>query len=340
MKTNHNFIERALIYLFMNFKSYNEFLFDLEKFFFLKKNVNKDFKCLFITGLARSGTTSALNCFYKSSNFASLTYDDMPFLLCPNLALKFKIFFKKKIIKLLERAHKDKILIDSNSPEALEEFFWKKEIKNKYVEKSFLLKNNLSNSNINEFKKYVELILTRYNKKIYLSKNNNNILRISDLVNEIKNSIFLIFFREPIHQSTSLLNQHIIFSKLHKKNKFVLKYMNYLGHYEFGENTKRFDIGKYEYSDPFDINYWLEIWVNYYRYVVNNLQKERVAFICYEDLAKNSNEYLKSKININEFTENINFNEFKNMNKSANKKVNDKIKEDAYLIYSKLRNLN
>ena len=74
--------------------------------------------------------------------------------------------------------------------------------------------------------------------------------------------------------------------------------------------------------------------------MVNNLQKERVAFICYEDLAKNSNEYLKSKININEFTENINFNEFKNMNKSANKKVNDKIKEDAYLIYSKLRNLN
>ena len=73
--------------------------------------------------------------------------------------------------------------------------------------------------------------------------------------------------------------------------------MNYLGHYEFGENIKRFDIGIYKFNDPFDINYWLEVWINYYYYVINNFQKERVTLVCYEDLAENSNEYLKSKIN-------------------------------------------
>ncbi|MBC8298920.1 MAG: hypothetical protein H8E55_24425 [Pelagibacterales bacterium] len=340
MKTNHNFLEKILINLFMNFESFKEFLFDVEKFFFLKKNSNQDLKCLFISGLPRSGTTSALNCFYKNSNFASLTYDDLPFLICPNLALKWKKFFKKKIIQSFERAHKDNILINTSSPEAFEEFFWKKETKKNYIKEFFLLKNNLTNSNIIEFKKYVELILTRYNKKIYLSKNNNNILRMSDLLNGIKNSMFLIFFRDPLHQSASLLNQHNIFSKIHKENKFALKYMNYLGHYEFGENTKRFDIGIYKYNDPFDINYWLEVWINYYYYVINNFQKERVALICYEDLAENSNEYLKSKINEKEFIENINFSEFKNMNKFVNAKVNDKIKEEAYIVYSKLRELN
>lgn len=340
MNINHNFLEKILIHLFMNFKSFKEFLFDLEKFFFLKKNSNQDFKYLFITGLPRSGTTSALNCFHKSSNFASLTYDDMPFLICPNLALKIKKFFKKKIIKPFERAHKDKIIINTNSPEAFEEFFWKKELNKNYIEKNFLLKNTLTNSNINEFKKYIELILTKYNKKIYLSKNNNNILRINDLLREIKNAMFLVFFRDPIHQSASLLNQHVIFSKLHKENKFTLKYMNYLGHYEFGENLKRFDIGKYKYNDPFVINYWLEIWINYYNYVIDNLQKERVALICYEDLAENSNEYLRSKINENEYIENLNFSEFKNMNKFVNAKVNDKIKENAYMIYSKLKKIN
>ena len=45
-------------------------------------------------------------------------------------------------------------------------------------------------------------------------------------------------------------------------------------------------------------------------------------------------------INENEFIENINFSEFKNMNKFVNAKVNDKIKEEAYIIYSKLRKLN
>ena len=47
MKTNHNFLEKILINLFMNFESFKEFLFDVEKFFFLKKNLNQDFKCLF-----------------------------------------------------------------------------------------------------------------------------------------------------------------------------------------------------------------------------------------------------------------------------------------------------
>ena len=31
MKTNHNFLEKILIILFMNFESFKEFLFDLEK---------------------------------------------------------------------------------------------------------------------------------------------------------------------------------------------------------------------------------------------------------------------------------------------------------------------
>jgi len=45
-------------------------------------------------------------------------------------------------------------------------------------------------------------------------------------------------------------------------------------------------------------------------------------------------------INENEFIENINFSEFKNMNKFVNAKVNDKIKEEKYIIYLKLRKLN
>ena len=72
--------------------------------------------------------------------------------------------------------------------------------------------------------------------------------------------------------------------------------MNYLGHFEFGLNH-RYWYKPIKFEDTFDINYWLEVWINYYDYVINNLQKKRVALICYEDLAENSIEYLKSKIN-------------------------------------------
>jgi len=40
---------------------------------------------VFVSGLARSGTTVILNAIYKSNQFASLSYKDMPFVLAPNL---------------------------------------------------------------------------------------------------------------------------------------------------------------------------------------------------------------------------------------------------------------
>ena len=46
--------------------------------------------------------------------------------------------------------------------------------------------------------------------------------------------------REPISHSISLLNQHLNFLEIQKKDPFVLEYMNSLGHFEFGLNTKPF----------------------------------------------------------------------------------------------------
>ena len=71
-------------------------IFDLENFLYQTKNEYIDNKQIFITGLARSGTSAALKSFCKSNLYGSLTYDDIPFLLCPNLFDKFKKYFKKK----------------------------------------------------------------------------------------------------------------------------------------------------------------------------------------------------------------------------------------------------
>ena len=77
--------------------------------------------------------------------------------------------------------------------------------------------------------------------KIYLSKNNNNILRIKDLSN-IENSIFLIMFRSPLEHSNSLLKQHNNFVNLQQRETFIKDYMSSIGHYEFGQNHKDFFI--------------------------------------------------------------------------------------------------
>ena len=118
----------------------------------------------------------------------------MPFILSPNLS---KFFNKKEILKK-ERLHRDGIIFDINTPEALDEIF--------FDNNEDFIKKELSN--------YLELILVSYNKDKYLSKNNLNYKRI-DLITEIlPKSKFLIMIRDPLQHSCSLLNQHIHFWKI------------------------------------------------------------------------------------------------------------------------------
>jgi len=52
-----------------------------------KQSVREDF--VIVSGLARAGTTSLMNDLARLDEFVSLSYANMPFLLCPNLWSKF-----------------------------------------------------------------------------------------------------------------------------------------------------------------------------------------------------------------------------------------------------------
>ena len=113
---NYSHIEKLLHYIILNNSTLNELLFDLEKFFFLRKEEDISDKFpVFISGIARSGTTILLETLYNSGEFASLTYEDMPFAISPNIWSKISAFNKKKLLKV-ERSHKDGIYIDFKSP--------------------------------------------------------------------------------------------------------------------------------------------------------------------------------------------------------------------------------
>jgi len=144
-------------------------MFDIESSIFLNnKNHNFD-NHVFITGLARSGTSILLNEIYKTNQFASLTYEDMPFILAPNLWNKIKLKSKPSLPK--ERMHEDGIKINTNSPEAFEEVFWK------------TFSDDLNNRE-DYFKNFVTLILKKNKINRYLSKNNQNIDRLL-IINKI-----------------------------------------------------------------------------------------------------------------------------------------------------------
>ena len=249
-----------------------EIFFDLEKSFFLNEDFEIDNRFVFISGMARSGTTILLNAIYETKDFASLTYEDMPFILSPNIWSKLNK--NSTLIDKQERAHNDGIEIDTNSPEAFEEIFWK------------TFNEDLSDTK-NEFIDFISLLCLKNKKQRYLSKNNQNIKRIDYLIKNYPNSKIIIPFRQPLQHAFSLLNQHNKFISFQKNDNFIRKYMSLIGHSEFGLDYMPQFYKDLKYSDFDNFNHWLEQWYLTYDVLSHFLNSPQVLFVCYEELCKN-----------------------------------------------------
>lgn len=256
--------------------------YDFEKMLIESDEIKRE--AVYISGLARAGTTSLLQALYDSKKFASLTYDDMPFVLAPNLWKKITRYNNKKRITK-ERVHGDGVLVNFDSPEALEEVFWRTICNDQYINKHSLKLHKCDDEIILELNKYQNLVCKKYNKDRYLSKNNNNLLRISSLAPKQPHSKFLILFRDPFSHANSLLKQHHHFKKT---DQFTKSYMEFLVHHEFGNDLRpfKFDEKTPVLGDPLDIQYWINYWTYVHDYLLKliKLDYNNVIPICYERL--------------------------------------------------------
>lgn len=316
----------------MNSQFFQNILFNIEKNFFNLKNIDKMNKHVFIFGLARSGTTILLNSLYSTNEYASTLYKDMPFVLSPNFWSKINIK-QSKDIKKAERLHKDNILIDLNSPEALDEIFWKFILKNSYIKSNYLAKHTLKENELYNFTIFIEAYLKKYNKERYLSKNNNNILRCESLIKFFKNSKFLIVFRKPNFHVKSLYEKHLDFKKIQLKDPFVEKYMNFLGHHEFGFGHKIFDFSNNS-KNNYDLNnasYWIDLWKNYYTFSLKFKGYNNVMFLSYEKFCSDPFRY------VNSINEKDNNNDFSQIIENKNLKFDENFSDqEANNIYEEL----
>ena len=182
--------------------------------------------------------------------------------------------FNNKNQVLQERYHKDGIMVNTNSPECLDEVFWIKANKDYYSQNlnaEFIINQEILNGY-----NYLLCSFSKFqNKENFLIKNNNNHIRLKSLSKYFTKSIFLIIFRDPIYQSLSLLRMHKKFSDLQKSDAYILDYMNLIGHREFGLGAKSFiyknDISCSQNNYSMNsINYWLNEWINCYSWLLEN----------------------------------------------------------------------
>ena len=317
---NYSLIQRFLHRTVLSSKFIREIMFDAEQSFFLNKDENFDDNHVFVAGLARSGTTVLLNAIYQSNQFASLTYDDMPFILAPNFWSK--ISPKKNQYNIQERAHGDGVSISTKSPEAFEEVFWKTFDDNLKIRKEL-------------FVKFISLILKKNKKKRYLSKNNQNIRRIDLLCEIFPYSVVLIPFRNPHQQALSLFTQHSKFSKSQNEDPFMRDYMNWIGHSEFGLDYKKIHSSNLKYPNESDLNHWLEQWYLTYNSILELSEKHReIYLIGYESLCGNPKVWsnIKNLLNIHQDNEFF----FKETKKIIDYTIDNNLSEKCYRLFESL----
>ena len=264
-------------------------LFDLDRRWFGIKESHD--KVVYVSGLARAGSTALTTQLFEGGDFYSLSYANMPFLMAPNI---WSVFYKPgRNAQMKERSHGDKVMFGQQSVEALEEYFWKVNLDDSYIGDKVLSEHEPDDEVLEKFALYRSMIAKGKNASHYLAKNNNHLLRYGSLKKKLPEHKVIFLFRDPVQHAMSLLNQHRRYIKMQGDDPFVLEYMNWLGHHEFGENHKPICVdcnANFEYT-PESINYWIEVWLDYYQAYLNTVEEdEYTVLVEYDDFAGSPDE--------------------------------------------------
>ena len=251
---------------------------------------------VFVTALPRAGTTMLLNLLVGTGVFASHTYQDMPFVMCPLLWQRIAGPLQKSEV-VRERAHGDGLLVGLRSPEAFEEIIWRYFWKGHYLPDRIRPWANCDDAEflafLNSHMRKIIALRRRENSKAcrYVSKNNGNIARVEAIARSLPEAQVLVVFREPIQHCASLLRQHLSFSRMQAEDDFVREYMLGIGHYDFGTELRPIDfdgwLGTSRVADPKHAKFWLSYWVAAYRHIERSVDGDRVVLLSYDRLAGN-----------------------------------------------------
>ncbi len=239
---------------------------------------------VYVAGLARAGTTILLEALYASRRFATLTYRDMPFVIAPGMWKNLSANSRQSA-RLKERAHGDRLLVNYDSPEAFEEVFWLTFDRGGYVRGDRLTPHQPPREVLINYRRYVANVIAKdfgARPLRYLAKNNNNLLRVKGLKRAFPQAVILVPFRNPLDHAKSLMAQHQRFTLLHREDPFSLRYMNWLGHHEFGANLRPFafsdDALPRDAAELEDFSYWVRYWRSVYAPLLEQHADQVVLF--------------------------------------------------------------
>ena len=264
---------------------------------------------IFVAGLARSGSTILLELLNGHPDTATHQYRDFPMLFTP-------VFWNRAFGQIYsdraaptERAHKDRILVTPNSPEAMEEVLWMAFFPHAHdLKANHALDAATTNPAFEAFyKEHIKKILLVRGGKRYLSKGNYNLTRLAYLAKLFSDARFIVPVREPLWHVASLVKQHRLFSAEERRDARILKHMRRVGHFEFGLDRRVVNVGNRDLAASIndlwargeDARGYARLWASLYGFVLDQVEadpalRRSTLLVRYEDLCAEPEQYLSA----------------------------------------------
>lgn len=258
---------------------------------------------VYVTSLARAGTTIVTELLERHPDLTSHRYSDFPNVWTPYWRNHLLQRTRREAPAATERAHRDRIRISNDSPEAVEEVLWMHFFPGWHRQmEDQVLDGEPRNAGFDAFySDHVRKLLAVRAAPRYLAKGNYNLARLGYLLALFPDARFLIPIREPVAHVASLAKQHRLFCEADREDPRVARQLALAGHFEFGPGRIPIAYGDPEahrtiarlWAEGREAEGWAQSWAATYRHLLRQLERlpglPRAALLFrYEDLCRHS----------------------------------------------------
>lgn len=256
-------------------------------------------KPIFVSGVARAGSTILTEVISQHPKLACHHYSDFPLSWIPYWwnSLRNRLPLPKR--EPQERAHRDRLLITADSPEAIEEVLWAHFFPAAHMpDRSHVISAQENHPSFEKYyQEHIRKLLAVRNRQRYVAKNNYLVTRLEYLLRLFPDARFIIPIRDPAQQVASLIKQHQLFSQQDAEDSRVSRQLQRSAHYEFGPLRCPIIVNETRqahYNQGLDdIAWYASQWADVYGYLHRRMQENQsLANAClvvsYEGLCSES----------------------------------------------------
>lgn len=200
---------------------------------------------VYVCGLARSGTTVLLDMLASAEGFTSHRYSDYAMLWTPYWWNALRARLPLPAQPPVERAHRDRLRVTADSPEAFEETLWMHFFEGRHEPSvDQVLARDCDNAAFEAFyTAHIRKLLAVRRARYYVAKANYNLTRMGYLLRLFPDARFIVAVREPLAHVASLVKQDRLFTRWSRLDPNVAQHLQRVGHFEFGPHKRAVNVG-------------------------------------------------------------------------------------------------